>query len=72
LKKPEGELTKADYEKVTQLDFSENQLTNVNGLEKLTKLMTLNLTRNPVLPKAQIAELQKALPNCSISCNPKK
>ena len=110
LKKPTGELTKSDYEKVTDVNFSlcklisekglekctqltrlvliQNQLTDVTGLEKLTNLKTLNLggnkltdvkgleklTRlteldlqeNPDLTKAQIAELQKALPECKI------
>ena len=86
--KPTGELTKADYEKVTELyldgnqltnvkglekltkleelDLGGNQLTNVKGLEKLTELKELNLERNPDLTKAQIAELQKALPKCTI------
>ena len=139
LKKPTGELTKADYEKVkflslrgyfltnvtgleklTQLerlslhnnkltdlkgletltkletlDVGGNQLTNVKGLEKLTKLKLLFLSasyklddlngleklnqlkelylRNcPNLTKAQIAELQKALPKCKIHSNPTK
>ena len=38
-KKPTGELTKADLEKVTELHLQDNQLTEVpKGLEKLTKL----------------------------------
>ena len=65
LKKPTGELTKADLEKVTHLNLSSNQLTDVKGLEKLTQLKVLGLI-NPDLTKAQIAELQKALPNCEI------
>ena len=94
LKKPTGELTKADYEKVTSLNLSNhrltsvkglekltqltylslgvNKLTDVKGLEKLTQLKTLNLRSNPDLTKAQIDELQKALPNCKISSNPTK
>ena len=112
LKKPTGELTKADLEKVTYLDFSDNQLTDVKGLEKLTKLKQLYLhdnqltevpkgleklkqltflrlegnklsdvkalakltqlrmlwlTGNQAITKAQIAELQKALPKCNIT-----
>ena len=70
--KPTGELTKADLEKVTGLDLGGNKLTNVKGLEKLTKLRELWLDDNPDLTKAQIAELQKALPNCNISSNPTK
>jgi len=34
----------------------------VTGLEKLTQLKELHLSDNPDLTKAQIAELQKALP----------
>ena len=116
LKKPTGELTKADLEKVKRLFLSGNQLTDVKGLEKLTKLMELrldynkltsvkgleklnqltslnllgnkltnvkgleNLTQltylhlrdNPDLTKAQIDELQKALPGCQIRHNATK
>jgi len=124
LKKSEGELTKADLEKVTFLDLSskqltevpkglekltylvqlylrdnkltsvkglekltqltwlnlnDNQLTSVKGLEKLTQLEELSLYNNPDpiwgkdgLTKAQIDQLQKALPNCEILSNPTK
>ncbi len=116
LKKPTGELTKADLEKVTALALGNNQLTdvkglekltqlkdlllqnnkltdvkglekltqlmslwlagnqltNVKGLEKLTQLRRLALFNNPDLTKAQIDQLQKALPNCQIFSNPKK
>ncbi len=110
-KKPTGELTKEDLEKVTELYLhgnqltevpkglekltqltvlwlEDNQLTDVKGLEKLTQLKRLylggnkltevkgleNLTQltylylqnNPALTKAQIDELQKALPKCDI------
>ena len=41
-------------------------------LEKLTQLTRLDLEDNPALTKAQIAELQKALPRCDIRSNPKK
>ena len=100
LEKPTGELTKADYEKVTRLhtlnaSYSKNQLTDVKGLEKLTQLTWLDLRknqltevpkglekltqlkwlglyRNPDLTKAQIDQLQKALPKCRITSTPKK
>ena len=39
--KPEGELTKADFKKVTSLNLSYTGLTNVKGLEKLTQLTYL-------------------------------
>jgi internalin A len=62
-------------ENLTQLKtliLSFNKLTDVRGLEKLTQLRELVLTFNPDLTKAQIAELQKALPNCRIQSNPTK
>jgi len=40
-------------------------------LEKLTQLETLFLLGNRNLTKAQIDELQKALPNCKIDHNAK-
>ena len=92
--KPTGELIKADYEKVTKLHYKAdylpdlegldkltqlkslnlraNQLTSVKGLEKLTKLESLYLDDNPDLTKAQIDQLQKALPKCKIYSNPTK
>jgi Leucine-rich repeat (LRR) protein len=111
LKKPTGELTVADLEKVTLLNLAgnqlteipkglekltaltvlylsynkltnmkglekltqlkglalvDNQLTDVKGLEKITKLERVLLSSNPDLTKAQIDELQKALPDCFI------
>ena len=49
-----------------------NQLTDVKGLEKLTQLEHLNLQFNPDLTKAQIDQLQKALPKCEIFRDPTK
>ena len=46
LKKPTGELTQADLEKVTVLDLKGKNLTDVKGLEKLTKLRWLKLGHN--------------------------
>ena len=71
-KKPTGELTKADLEKVTGLTITNNNLTDVNGLEKLTQLKSLRLQNNPNLTKAQIDELKKALPKYKIESNPTK
>jgi Leucine-rich repeat (LRR) protein len=62
-------------EKLTQLEYltlTGNNLTSVKGLEKLTQLQKLFLVGNPGLTKAQIDELQKALPKCDISSNPTK
>ena len=72
LKKSTGELTKADLEKVRRLNLGGNRLTDVKGLEKLTRLVVLSLYSNPDLTKAQIDELQKALPKCKIFSNPTK
>ncbi len=57
---------------LTSLNLSNNKLTDVKGLEKLTQLKELSLHSNPDLTKAQIAELQKALPKCEIKSNPTK
>ena len=62
-------------ENLTQLEelkLDRNQLTDVKGLENLTHLKELYLQGNPDLTKAQIDELQKALPKCQIRSNPKK
>jgi len=95
LKKPTGELTKADLEKVARLSLKNNQLTElpkglekltnleglylannrlteVTGLEKLTQLKELSVESDFDLTKAQIDELQKALPKCEIHSNPTK
>ena len=45
-KKPAGELTKADLERVTFLGLSNKQLTSVEGLEKLGQLTRLTLLGN--------------------------
>ena len=42
-KKPTGELTKADLEKVTELRLRLSKLTDVRGLERLTHLTSLSL-----------------------------
>ena len=51
---------------ITTLSLYNNQLTDVKNLEKLSQLIYLYLGDNPDLTKAQIAELQKALPKCRI------
>ncbi len=51
---------------MTKLNLFAERLTDVKGLGKLTQLMSLNLKDNPDLTKAQIDELQKALPKCKI------
>ena len=63
-------------EKLTQvksLNLSNNQLNELpKGLEKLDQLTRLYLRGNPDLTKAQIAQLQKALPKCKIDSNTSK
>ena len=67
IRKPTGELTKADLEKVTtQLNLSNNQLTDVKGLERLMQLRLLSMRDNSDLTEDQKSKLQKALPHCSI------
>tara|TARA_Y100001954_G_scaffold127093_1_gene136270 strand:- start:2405 stop:2968 length:564 start_codon:yes stop_codon:yes gene_type:complete len=56
LKKPTGELTKADYEKVTRLVLNGEGLTSLKGLEKLTQLKTLYLIGNQL---TSVKELEK-------------
>ena len=56
-------------EKLKQLTFLRlegNKLSDVKTLAKLTQLKMLWLTGNQAITKAQIAELQKALPKCKI------
>ena len=94
IKKPVGELTDVDLEKVKILVLNNNQLTevpkvlekltklkelwlegnkltDVKGVEKLTQLTHLHLYGNK-LTRAQIEQLQKALPKCKILSNPTK
>ena len=49
LKKPTGELTKADWEKVTFFGVYNNHVTDVTALEKLTQLTSLNLNHNQLI-----------------------
>jgi internalin A len=64
--KYEGELTKADLEKVTKLYFQYRKLSDLTGLEKLTQLKEVDLRNNPYLTESQFAKLKKALPKCLI------
>ena len=67
LKKPEGELTEADLEKVTSLNLGGTQITD-EGLKEVAKLQQLewlNLDFTQVTDEG-VDELKKALPNCKI------
>ena len=57
LKKPEGELTKVDLEKVTKLVLFQNQLTDVSALRGLKQLEGLNLNDNQLADVSALAEL---------------
>ena len=54
------------------LSIDGNRLADVSALAGLTQLKRLFLSGNPALTKAQIDELQKALPKCKIISNPTK
>jgi len=62
----------AGLKQLVILDLYRNQFTDISALAGLTQLESLNLDNNPDLTKAQIAELQKALPKCKIRSNAKK
>ena len=60
LNKPTGELTKADWEKVTKLGLYGKELTEVpKGLEKLAQLTEVNLTRNQLTSVKGLEKLTK-------------
>jgi len=67
----------AEFKEITmlthlmELDISYCDLDDLKGLEKLTRLMQLRIYGNPNLTLAQISELQKALPKCTIQHNTK-
>ena len=70
IRKPRGELTKSDLEKVTtQLSLSYKQLTDVKGLEKLTLLETLWL-RNNQLTDVKSLETLTELTALNLQDNP--
>ena len=73
LGKPEGELTKADLDKVRRLSLFNTKITDegLKEVAKLKQLTYLSLGRTKVT-KAGVAELQKALPKCKITSSPKK
>ena len=59
LKKPEGELTKVDLEKVTKLVLFQNQLTDVSALAGLTQLKTLLLAYNKLTDVSALKGLKQ-------------
>ena len=53
-----------------ELDLANNDLTDVEGLQKFANLELLDLRFNPALKKARIDHLQVMLPKCKIMSNP--
>ncbi|MFL2943312.1 MAG: leucine-rich repeat domain-containing protein [Limisphaerales bacterium] len=51
---------------LTNLNLDDNKLGSVKSLGKLTHLKRLDVYNNPNVTKAQIDQLQKALPKCKI------
>ena len=58
------------------LYLADNQISDVGSLvivlKELKRLRSLDIAYNPDLTKAQIAEIQKALPKCRINHNATK
>ena len=61
-----------ELEQLIVLELDSNRITDVSALKGLKQLRSLNLAWNPGLTKAQIQDLQNALPNCSIIHNAAK
>jgi len=69
LKKPTGELTQADLEKVMMLELNDKQLTSVKGLEKLTQLKILHLGGNQLTEVKGLENLTN-LKSLNLTYNP--
>ena len=59
LKKPNGELTKADLEEVTRFVLANNKLTDASGLAGLTQLKTLLLAYNKLTDVSALKGLKQ-------------
>ena len=62
IRKPKGELTPMDFERVTHLSLEGMGLTDVSPLAKLTRIRSLNLNYNEISdlsPLAGLVELEK-------------
>jgi hypothetical protein len=72
LKKPKGELTKADLEKVTKLFLFNKKITGA-GLKEVAKCKKLTFLQveDTKITLACVAQLKKALPKCRITHNAK-
>ena len=63
--KPEGDLTKGDFEYLRELKLIGNQISDVTPLKDLTQLTWLYLGHNQI-SESGIEDLQKALPECNM------
>ena len=70
---PTGELTKADFEKVTRLSLGFTNITDA-GLKDIAKLQNLTdlILSDTKITYEGVAELRKAMPNCKIYHSYKK
>ena len=59
LKKPIGELTKADLEKVKRLDLNNKGITDISALAELKELEVLNIHSNRISDLNPLVELSK-------------
>ncbi len=57
--KPEGELTKADFEKVKYIVVTEKQITDLTPFAELTELKDLNLSGNQITDLTPLSGLTK-------------
>ena len=58
-KNPKGELTEADYAKVTEINFSNKGIVNLNILSKFTSANNITLTENAISNLKPIAKLDQ-------------
>ncbi len=55
--RPEGPIYETDMQNITTLDASASQITNLEGIQKLTRLTELNLEKNRVVDLSPLGEL---------------
>ena len=58
-KNPKGELTEADYAKVTEINFSNKGIVNLNILSKFKSVNNITLTENAITNLKPIAKLDQ-------------
>ena len=57
-KKPQGQLTEADYKKIVGLKFFDHGITDVSSLSRLIWLKKLNLMENRITDISSLANLK--------------